>query len=174
MFSWTKTLWATHVWMTAFTTWFAGISPCQCVCPDGHRKLFCLGITCGTNGCCCGVCCDSARPHRESPTVQDTSVEATCPRCCCCRGTRGDNPSPAGKHNQMHRKGCRLQLAQAEIVTELRKTLSIDDFSVEISLLDAPARILPISTTCAFLQSYETYRPPLSPDLIVTLQHFVI
>jgi hypothetical protein len=171
----TKALWAAHVWMTAFTILFASISPCQCVCPDGHRKLFCLGITCGTNGCCCcGACGDSARSHGDGPTVQHTSVKATNRRCCCCQGTSARNYSQTAERNHLRSRGCRLQLSQAVIFTELRKAISINDFSAELLLLDTPSLVLPIPMTCPFLQFYETYRPPPPPDLVVTFQHFVI
>lgn len=171
----TKGLWAVNVWMTAITTLFASISPCQCVCPDGHRKLFCLGITCGTKGCCCcGTCCDSAREQGCRPNVERTCVKATNQRSCCCQGTSPRDSAATAEHSHVQGKGCRLTLSQAELVTDSRKDIAVNDCSVESLFRETPSLVLPISLTCPLVWSYETYRPPPPPDLIVIFQHFVV
>ncbi|HEY7328509.1 MAG TPA: hypothetical protein VH592_12750 [Gemmataceae bacterium] len=177
MLSLAKALWVVQVWMTAFTTLFASISPCQCVCPNGNRKLFCLGITCGTKGCCCcGACCGSGPADGSSANVERTCVEATNQKCCCCccRGTAARDSATTAEHNHVQNKGCRLTLSQAQIVTDSRRVLTVNDCLTAPLFREAPSLVLPIPITIPFLWSYETYRPPPPPDLIVVFQHFVI
>ncbi len=176
MLTLTRALWVSHIWMTAFTTLFASISPCQCVCPDGQRKLFCLGITCGTKDCCCcGACCGSARSDDCSPNVEHTCVKATTKRCCCCcQVTSARDFATTAQDKHVQSKGCRLTLSQAEIVSESRRDVTVNDCSAAVLFQETPLLVLPISLTNPLVCSYETYRPPPPPDLIVTFQHFVI
>jgi hypothetical protein len=177
MLPWTKALWAAHVWMTAITTLFASISPCQCVCPNGSRKPFCLGITCGTRGCCCcGACCGSGQANGDGANVERTGVEATNQKCCCCccRATAARDSATTAEHNHVQSKGCRLTLSQAQIATDSRRVAADNDSLPALLFREAPSRVLPISITIPVVWSYETYRPPPPPDFIVVFLHFVI
>jgi len=176
MFRLTKAFWAAHVWMTAFTTLNASVSPCQCVCPDGHRKLFCLGIPCGTKGscCCCGACCGAAQPEGSGPEVERTCRKATNQSCCCCQGKPPRDAATTAERNHVQGKRCRLTLSQPKIVAESKRGIAINDCSAEILFRETPSLVLPISLTGPLVRSYETYHPPPPPDLIVTFQHFII
>lgn len=171
-----KRLWSVHVWMTAITTLFASISPGQCVCPDGRRKLFCLGITCGTKGCCCcGACCSGARSDNCSSNSQRTCMEASNQKCCCCcQGASTQDSAATAEHSHVHGKGCRLMLSQSDLVAESGKNIAENDCPAGFLFQDGPSLVLPIALACPLAWSYETYRPPPPPDLIVNLQHFVI
>jgi hypothetical protein len=173
----TKSFWTVPVWMTAFTTLIASISPCQCVCPDGNRKLFCLGITCGTKGCCCccGACCGGALPDGGSPKAERPCLKVTNQRCCCCCPNSSPRDSATtAEHKHVQGKGCRLTLSSPKIVTESRKDIAINEGSAVMLFREVPSPALPISLTCPWVWSSETYHPPPPPDLIVTFQHFII
>ncbi len=169
-----KALWSVHVWMMAFTTLFANISPCQCVCPNGHRKLFCLGICEGTNGCCCngangscccGSCCDNTQRSRVKPTK---------PKCCCCHSTSSLRTEAIAGQSHIKAEGCRRTLSQAKLSTCPRKVSEVIDCSAAATLLEAPSRVLPIPTVYPSLCSCERCHPPPPTDLTIAFQHFII
>ena len=163
----TRTIRSAQVWMTAFTIFFAGISPCQCVCPDGHRKLFCLGTSCGANACCCAsACCDSAQPgscQHDEPTNE--------PCCCCCK-CKASHDTKTTTHVQG--RGCRRTLSQTKIVTDHRKDPSGNDCPEVRTLVEPPVPMQPIPMAFPLVYSSESYRPPPPTDLIIALQRFVI
>jgi len=162
----TRLLCLAQVWMTTFATFFAGISPCQCVCPDGHRKLFCLGTSCGSNACCCAsACCDSAQP---GSCTNDEEANERC--CCCCKCKAAHDKTTA----HIQGRGCRRTLSRAEIVTDYRKHPSVNDGCEVRTLVEPPARMQPIPMAFPLVHSSESYRPPPPTDLIIALQHFVI
>jgi hypothetical protein len=179
----TKALWSVHVWMMAFTTLFANISPCQCVCPNGHRKLFCLGICSGTNRCCCNGangCCgcggsdDNTRSTDRSQSAQCPRVKPTKPRCCCCHSTSSLRAEATAGQSHIKAEGCRRTLSQAKLITCPTRVSEVIDHSAGVTLLEAPSRVLPIPTAYPSLYSRERCHPPPPTDLIVAFQHLII
>jgi hypothetical protein len=171
----TKALCSAHVWTTALTTLFAGISPCQCVCPDGHRKLFCLGISFDSNACCCsGACCDSARPGGGRQNAECPRVKATKRRCCCCQAMSARGTASTADQNHIQGRGCKRTLSQAEIVPCPRRDSLVNDCMVVIPLSETPPPVLPTPTAYSVTCSCKSYHPPPPTDLVVVFQHFVI
>lgn len=178
-----KALWSFHVWMTAFTILFANISPCQCVCPNGNRKLFCLGMGIGTNACCCngaegccscGACGEGARPTNCSRCAPGPRVKTTEPRCCCCRSTSSLRTKTIADPSHVEAQGCKRTLSQAKIVACARKVSEVIGCSAAALLPESSSRVLPMPTTCRLLSSRERCHSPPPTDRIVAFQHFII
>jgi hypothetical protein len=162
-----RTLLAVLVWLTAATTLVAGVPHFDCLCPNGDRKPFCLGLASKATSCCCGGACCGTGGGASCCQAQAS---------CCSHHKATSAKRPSNKHYQIGRTGCQrsLVLTLCAAVTPGRPTTDEGFPALRLAAVPAPAvlSVLPIRGT--WLLTWRHYRLPPPPDLIVTLQHFLI
>jgi hypothetical protein len=149
-----------RAWLTAITVLVAGSPSISCLCPDGHRKLFCLHSPAELGGCCGSSCCAGRSPEEKS----------------CCRGHKERGDAPSDNRSRVDAAGCSKVLTPPALIA-ISTPSDTDDGGAPAGLLDfAPSPdsvIAPLGPTFHPLLRPSNHSPP-SPDLIVTLRHFVI
>src|SRR5262249_6912949 len=138
------------VGLTAIATLLAGSPHVDCLCPNGHVKLFCLGLVAPASDCCSASAGD--RP--------------TSPARPCCK--HAPTPGPAIKAS-----GC------AKTVSPAKPFLSVKDRGpgdaggpAPLAVAAVPASHVPAPGQFPSRRPSHSLPPP--PDLIVLLGHFTI
>ena len=160
------------VWAAALLTPVAGTPHVDCVCPDGHVKLFCLNFSFKSGPCCCsGSCCSPGGGGcsccgKQAP-VHETHGHGKA--CCAHARQRG---TPPGDH--IAGTMCRKTLAEADTQTVPPVTAAVYHASA-VALAPAPVP-LPASAPAAAgcLLSWQSYRLPPPTDRVIAFQHLVI
>lgn len=158
------------VWLTALMTLVTGLPHFVCICPDGHRKPFCLGFCSPTTGCCCASeCC----ARSEAPSSPNADTMETC--CSCHHKARSSNTKQV-PHAQLASQGCRKTIVQADfaIVTTGWRT-AVDPSAL---VFPVPALDSVVKGPCPFdldgRFAWRSCRIPPPTDLVVTLKHLLI
>jgi hypothetical protein len=182
------------VWLTAASTLLAGLPHFECLCPNGQRGSYCLGIVTNATGCCCGgSCCISGRTGCCTPTAGDDRGEPQqAPTCCgqqegedtpasegeskgnCARQPPSPKPEPQGDPVHVQSPGCEKTLAHAEVLTFARADTSAPaPFDLCLPLVDRLSPALPPGAVYDPID-WVTYCIPPPTDLVIALQHFLI
>lgn len=170
-----RLLQATLVWLTAATTLAASVPHFDCVCPNGHRKQFCLGMSSSGGGCCCGgSCCSSSGPGKCC-SARDVLPKATDEQSSCCKSHRPSRPNPASTHVEKS-SCCTKTLAPGELLSapELKRLLDqnvMEEFSVPLSMT---ASVSPLAMSSGRPFCWRRHVLPPPTDLVISLQHFLI
>lgn len=163
------------VWLMAVTTLIASVPHFDCICPNGQRKLFCLGLPTQRPGCCCGGACCSSSGGKCCCQAQDSPPgEQAEQTCCCCESQPHASNDTSTSGIQAKGNCCKKTLAHDEFVnptTQDAKQNLADGFSVPL-LQFAP--LLPAPRESHLRFSRHRYELPPPPDLVITLQHFLI
>lgn len=148
------------VCLAAFLTLLSGTPHLDCLCPDGHIKLFCLSFASGSSSCCChGACCQAGAGEKK-------------PACCCHgRHARGHNAPGSG----LSAPACRKTLAHSETAVLPARSAEQPHNAVTLAVLApvAPVAVPPTEAACRRL-SWQGYHQPPPTDLVITLQHLTI
>lgn len=164
---------AGFVCLTAVTTLIAGLPHYDCICPNGDHKPFCLSRPVQRNGCCCGgACCSSSPGGKCCCQGSDWGVNT---KKGCCQDKQPSLKEPRSG-SAVGSLCCQKTFAQSEFVAVTSaKPAAGQAFADSLSLpLPQPALVScgPMAGRCQF--SWHNYGLPPPPDLVITLQHFVI
>jgi hypothetical protein len=162
----------TLVWAAALLTPVAGTPHVDCLCPDGHVKLFCLSFSLRPTACCCGgSCCSSGGGcsccNKQAP-AQETHGKG---KACCGHARQRGTPA----RNHIAGTTCRKTLAQAETQTVPPGNTAVHDHPTAIA--PSPAAVpLPASApaTHGWQLSWHSYGLPPPTDRVIAFQHLVI
>ena len=172
-----KWLFASTVWLTAFTTLFATSPHFECVCPDGSRKPICLSLILGESACCCKEACCQPEPSLDvepsggcchcKPPVKKDAVETK------AQIVRGKNPAGVP---EIGRASCGRSFAQAVTSIAKRSEQASRDNVVSTWIL-AAIQSAPLESGLRIEESHRrstasSLPPPL--NLILLHRHFSI
>ena len=169
---------AGFVWLTAVATLIASVPHCDCLCPNGQRKPFCLGVSTARSGCCCGGSCCSSSPggdgccqaHGPAPAAPEGEHAS----CCTSKQPKTGLPGPAA---QAGGGCCQKTLANGESATPApspeagQQTLK-DALGVPVLGAVVQGPRVQVEGGCAF--PWDSHQLPPPTDLVVSLQRFVI
>ena len=166
------------VWLTAVMTLIAGSPHFDCVCPDGHFKLFCLASAFEKAGCCCGGrCCSSG----QSCSCCSESASAASPkpkqRSCCSRESRGHKPAAAPATTvQIQQPHCCVKIATLpkSFTSSPAKMVVQPDTTPSLSLPVAALAASPVPVTKRGRASWQVHLLAPPTDLVIALQHLLI
>lgn len=147
--------------LAAFLTLLSGTPHLDCLCPDGHIKLFCLTFASGSSSCCCHGACCQASPGEQKPA-----------RCCCHgRHARGHN-APG---SQVSSPACRKTLSHSEtaILPAGSAERPHDTITPAVLAPVAAVAVPPAGAACCRL-SWQSYHQPPPTNLVITLRHLTI
>jgi hypothetical protein len=165
------------VCLTALSTLIAGVPYFDCVCPNGNHKPFCLGVSSPQTGCCCGgSCCSSSAGKCCCCKAQDSSPDEQSEQSCCCKSQQQSSTDAPAKGIRVEGSCCQKTLASNEFLSisptkEIAKQNSMDRFFVP---LPQPVSVPPALAAGRRLFSSHRCDLPPPPDLVITLQHFLI
>jgi hypothetical protein len=149
------------VWSAALMTPIAGTPRIDCLCADGHVRLFCLSVFSPPTACCTG--------HTNT---QDSPGSPTRGAGCCGHGR---HPGKAPADVPSAGTGCKKTLAEAKVQSVPPAKVVVQDptdaQAPALAPVAAPAA-LPGNRPC--LLSWHSHGPPPPTDLVIVLQHFVI
>ncbi len=164
------------VCLTAVSTLIAGVPHFDCICPNGTHKAFCLGSASPrTGGCCCGgSCCSSSAGG--SCQAQDSSPAPQGDQACCCKSQPQPSSEAPATGSQVKGSCCTKTLAEGQLLTVSPTTTGAhqnltDNFSTP---LPQPASRYPALVVGQSLFAWHRCDLPPPPDLVLTLQHFLI
>jgi hypothetical protein len=157
------------VWLTAVMTLIAGLPHCQCRCPDGSLKLFCLRSPLQDTACCCGGACCSVL----APAGRGAAVPAKPAKCCGHCQLAAKTPAPGG---QVKGTCCQKTVALGQpVILVTAKRMAGEDPTAGL-LAPTPDSLLPLVAppggSCRL--TWDNYRLPPPTDLVIALQHFLI
>jgi hypothetical protein len=161
------------VWAAALLTPVAGTPRIDCICPDGHVKLFCLSFALTPRACCGGgSCCspggDGCSCCGKQAPAQPARSHA---KACCAHHQQRGTLTGA----RIAGTTCRKTLADADTQTEPPVTAAAHDHAAVAAPAPAPVA-LPVVTpanTCCLL-SWQSYRLPPPTDPVIAFRHLVI
>jgi hypothetical protein len=146
--------------LAAFLTLLSGIPHLDCLCPNGHIKLFCLSSASGSSSCCCrGSCCQAGAGEKKPAG------------CCCCHGrhARG-HTTPVSR---VSTPPCRKTLSPSETATlPVRAATSSHDAPAPAAA--APVVALAPTAVPGCLLSWQGYHQPPPTDLVISLRRLTI
>jgi hypothetical protein len=160
------------VWAAALLTPVAGIPHVDCLCPNGHVKLFCLNLSFKSGPCCCGGACCSP-DGGGCCCAKHASVHATQGKGKACCAHARQPGTPAGNH--IAGTTCRKTLVDGDSQTVPPTSAAASDHVTVVAL--APAAVpLPASAPAAggCLLSWQSYGLPPPTDRVIAFQHLVI
>src|SRR5947209_13056716 len=151
-----------QVWLTAAMTLVAGLPHFPCRCPDGHVKLFCMGLALGGRTCCDRNCCSPVpEPARKA--------------CCCCGHGEARHTSRSSMPEcQAQPAGCvRSQAPTADATPAQTKSVEGSAANLLAPLPSAkPLAPAPLLSAREAAWQLQTLPPPT--DLITLLHHLLI
>jgi hypothetical protein len=161
------------VWAAALLTPVAGTPHVDCLCPDGHVKLFCLSFSLRPTACCGGGSCCSSGGGGCSCCSQPASVPTRHGKGKACCGHVRQRGTPAGSH--LAGTTCRKTLADADAQTVPPLTASGHDHAHPVALAPAPV-LLPAAaaTEAGCPLSWQSHHLPPPTDRVIAFQHLVI
>jgi hypothetical protein len=162
------------VWAAALLTPVAGIPHVDCVCPDGHVKLFCLSFSFQSRACCRGSgCCSSGEGGCSCCGTKAPVHETHGNGKACCAHARQQRGTPAGNH--VAGTTCRKTLTEAETQTVPPVTGAAHNHATAVALAPASVPLPPAAPTAAGCPlSWQSYRLPPPTDRVIAFQHLVI
>jgi hypothetical protein len=175
MATWRRVFLVAHVWLTAFTTLFAGSPHLRCKCPTEHVKLIFLVFPLRAGDCCRGACC-ATPPEEGTPQASNSpTVKQEQRQCCCCRGATRRNVEEGERHARLESLGCKRTLAEADPVLPSPQQTAGDSLIVGLFLPGpAPALLISPLQTGSSLPPWESHHLPPPTDLVINLRHFII
>jgi hypothetical protein len=148
--------------LAAFLTLFSGTPHVECLCPDGHIKLFCLSSPSGSSSCCCrGSCCQAGAGEKKPAG------------CCCCHGRHARGRTAPG--SRVSAPGCRKTLSHAEKATlpaPMAKWLRIMGAPALLAQVAALGVAPADANSCRL--SWQSYHQPPPTDLVIALGRLTI
>jgi hypothetical protein len=152
------------LWSAALLTPIAGTPRIDCVCPNGQVKVFCLSFFVRSADCCCGGSCCGPR---------ESSAGACHKGASCCSHARQQRNDPGG--SRISGKPCHKTVVEAKLQSVPPASPASEEQPTAVALALAPALLLPDAPADrgCFLSRHASDGPP-PPDLVITLQHFVI
>jgi hypothetical protein len=159
------------VWAAALLTPIAGTPHVDCLCPNGHVKLFCLNLSLHPTACCCGGSCSGGGGSCSGCGTQAPGHQTPGKAKACCGHTRSPR-TPAG--DRLAGTGCKKTLAEADAQTVPQASAAVDHPGAA-ALAPAPVPLLasaPAAGGC--LLSWQSYGLPPPTDRVIAFQHLVI
>jgi hypothetical protein len=153
------------VWAAAFLTPVAGTPRIDCLCPDGHVKLFCLNFSLKPRpGCCDGN--HGAGQHALYHSNHDQGR-------ACCRQAGQPRPTPGG--NGIAGTSCKKTLAEGDTQTVPPVTAaSLDHAAAALALAAVPFLASPAVAAPGCLLSSPSSPLPPPTDRVIVFRHLVI
>lgn len=150
------------LWAAVLMTPVAGTARVDCLCPDGHVKLFCLAVFAPSSACCGRDCCGT--PRFAGQHGKETS--------CCGHGGR-QRGAPGG--GRIAGAPCKKVLAEAKLLAAPPASASVQDQVAAATPALAPPAVSPADpgSPLSVLSWHHRGLPPPT-DLVIRLQHFVI
>ncbi|HJT75832.1 MAG TPA: hypothetical protein VJ739_01385 [Gemmataceae bacterium] len=147
--------------LAAFLTLLSGTPHLDCLCADGHVKLFCLSLGLKSSPCCCaGSCCQAPK--------------AKAPRASCCSHGRHARRS-AAPGDQVSAPGCKKTLTLAKTATlPAGSTTGHQLTALPITPALVVVPVAPPAGVSSRLLSWQSYHQPPPTDLVIALQHLTI
>jgi hypothetical protein len=141
----------------------AGTPRIDCLCPDGHVKLFCLGVFFRPGACCGDRCCGAQR-----------SASRSHPRgAACCRHCRNHGQAPPG--SRIIGTSCKKTLTEGKVQSVPPVDTAAQDQTAALAQGPAPvAACSGLPGNRPGLLSWHSHDLPPPPDLVIAFQHFVI
>jgi hypothetical protein len=162
------------LWVAALLTPIAGTPHVDCLCPDGHIKLFCLNFSLRPTACCCSGSCCSAGGGGCSCCAANAPVHQVHGKVkACCAHAREEGSTPAG--DRLGGTPCKKTLAEADAQTLPRVTAAGHHHTTALTPAAAAVPVLapgPSASSC--LLSWQSYRLPPPTDRVIAFQHLVI
>jgi hypothetical protein len=160
------------VWAAALLTPIAGTPHVDCLCPNGHVKLFCLNLSLHPTACCCGGSCSGGGGSCSGCGTQAPDHQTPGKGKACCRHARLPG-APAG--NRLAGTGCKKTLAEADSQTIPQASTAVDYPAAAVPL--APAFVPMLASAPAAgggpLSWQSSWLPPPT-DRVIAFQHLVI
>lgn len=187
------------VWLTAISTLLASFPRFECECPNGQKKVICLGFL-TSSGCCCGgnsgcgtgPCCgggtSSPLPDAAESTESPESTKSL-PKCHCHQDnesnvTSGENTSPpreiANKKQKKESTGpqfdgpsCQKHLVPPTLVSfDPADDVQADELKAEAVLFSLSASEF-AEEPCQ-VREWSICSIPPPTDLVISLLHLII
>jgi hypothetical protein len=165
--------------LAALLTPLAGTPHVDCLCPNGHVKLFCFNITSPKSGCCCrGMCCPRTQSGKsccsrpKAPRAAQPDKKAT---CCGIHQTRPGEQRPGGGANGAERRCCTKTLAAAEsLLATPKRAAACDDQRASGDLPVAPPLVRAPAAGSVVVVFGLTHSPGPPADLVTLHRRLVI
>jgi hypothetical protein len=158
------------VWAAALLTPIAGTPHVDCLCPNGHVKLFCLNLSLHPTACCCGGSCSGGGGSCSGCGTQAPGHQTPGKTKACCRARSPG--TPAG--DRVAGKSCKKTLAEADSQTVPQVSAAVDHPAGALALTPAPLPLLASAAATGRPLSWQSYRLPPPTDRVIAFQHFVI
>jgi len=163
-----KVMTAGFVWVTALSTLIAGTPHFDCRCPNGDRKLFCLGFSLTGPGCCGEQCCAAVVEEKSTPSADE--FETACP---LCSQKHAQPAGPSRDHSNVSSTGCHRTWQQAASAL-VRTACDSADAVLAVAFVAVPAKMCAVEPTNQIFQIELAHHGPPPTDLIIALQHLTI
>ncbi len=148
--------------LAACLTLLSGTPHFDCLCPDGHLKLFCSSFSSGSSSCCCRGSCCGAGAGEKKPA-----------RCCCCHGRHARGHTTPG--SRVSAPACRKTLSRSETATlpdSAANGSHVTATSAVVALVTLPG-VLPADGG-GYRLSWQSYDRPPPTNLVIALRHLTI
>jgi len=171
-----KTALAVCGWLTAAMTLVAGFPHLECLCPDGHRKAFCLGQVSRSSGCCCGgSCCSSSSGGGCCCARAKTEAGPQSKGRCCARHSSRKISATPGKHPQVQHPGCSRTVAPAKTWTASSpRTAAAKEGIAKAIFPPPPAPVAAPAVTASGRGPWQIHLLGPPTDRVILDQHFLL
>jgi hypothetical protein len=148
--------------LAALLTLLSGTPHLDCLCPDGHLKLFCSSFGSGPSSCCChGSCCQANAGEKKRAG------------CCCCHGRHARGRTTPG--SRISAPACRKTLSRSETATLPAQTADESHFTAALAVPALFAALaVPPADAWGCRLSWQSYHQPPPTDLVIALRHLTI
>jgi hypothetical protein len=158
------------VWAAALLTPIAGTPHVDCLCPNGHVKLFCLNLSLHPTACCCGGSCSGGGGSCAGCGTQAPGHQTPAKGKACCRHARSPGTT-AG--DRVAGTGCKKTLAEADTQTVPQASAAVDHPAAAVPF--APVPLLASAPAAgSWTLSWQSYGLPPPTDRVIAFQHLVI
>lgn len=156
----------------ALLTPLAGTPHVDCLCPDGHVKLFCLNFSLRPTACCCSGSCCSSGGGGCSCCNNPASVPTPHGKGKACCGHVRPRGTPASNH--IAGTTCKKTLADADTQTVPPVNAAGHHHASAVAPAPAAVPLLASAPAAGCPLSWQSYRLPPPTDRVIAFRHLVI
>jgi hypothetical protein len=163
--------------LAALLTPVAGTPHVDCLCPNGHVKLFCLNITSCKSGCCCrGMCCPRTQGGKSCCCRKATRAAPPDKKANCCgiHQTRPGEGPPGGGANGAEPPCCTKTLTGSESLALAPKRAAAPDDSYPSGDLPAALAVAHAPEAGSVFHLFALAHSPGPPADLITLHRRLV